>query len=124
MRFWLTGLCLFQDAEIDILETVQNLLRHCSNPASFLKPLAKLFSVIQNKLSRQKLCLVFQVLHFYMSFCVFFPCFNRARTKKKKNQQDLSLLLIVHELKNLFSLYHLLSGSELTELHMVHTNKL
>lgn len=124
MRFWLTDLCLFQDAEIDILETVQNLLRHCSNPASFLKPLAKLFSVIQNKLSRQKLCLVFQVLHFYMSFCVFFPCFNRARTKKKKNQQDLSLLLIVHELKNLFSLYHLLSGSELTELHMVHTNKL
>uniref|UniRef100_A0A8C3GEN4 UTP20 small subunit processome component n=1 Tax=Cairina moschata TaxID=8855 RepID=A0A8C3GEN4_CAIMO len=59
-----------QDAEIDILETVQNLLRHCSNPASFLKPLAKLFSVIQNKLSRQKLCLVFQVLHFYMSFCL------------------------------------------------------
>ncbi|OXB65172.1 hypothetical protein ASZ78_005288 [Callipepla squamata] len=51
-----------QDAEIDILETVQNLLRHCSNPASFLKPLAKLFSVIQNKLSRQKLCLVFQTL--------------------------------------------------------------
>ncbi|XP_062441952.1 small subunit processome component 20 homolog [Rhea pennata] len=51
-----------QDAEIDILETVQNLLRHCSNPTSFLKPLAKLFSVIQNKLSRQKLCLVFQTL--------------------------------------------------------------
>uniref|UniRef100_A0A8C2Y8I8 UTP20 small subunit processome component n=1 Tax=Coturnix japonica TaxID=93934 RepID=A0A8C2Y8I8_COTJA len=51
-----------QDAEIDILETVQNLLRHCSNPASFLKPLAKLFSVIHNKLSRQKLCMVFQTL--------------------------------------------------------------
>ncbi|NXL92133.1 UTP20 protein, partial [Alectura lathami] len=51
-----------QDAEIDILETVQNLLRHCSDPTSFLKPLAKLFSVIQNKLSRQKLCLVFQTL--------------------------------------------------------------
>ncbi|NWI16571.1 UTP20 protein, partial [Crypturellus soui] len=53
---------LDQDTEIDILETVQNLLRHCSNPTSFLKPLAKLFSVIQNKLSRQKLCLVFQTL--------------------------------------------------------------
>uniref|UniRef100_A0A8B9S342 UTP20 small subunit processome component n=1 Tax=Apteryx owenii TaxID=8824 RepID=A0A8B9S342_APTOW len=51
-----------QDAEIDILETVQNLLRHCSNPTSFLKPLSKLFSVIQNKLSRQKLCLAFQTL--------------------------------------------------------------
>uniref|UniRef100_A0A803XPU0 UTP20 small subunit processome component n=1 Tax=Meleagris gallopavo TaxID=9103 RepID=A0A803XPU0_MELGA len=58
----LMAMYLFQDAEIDILETVQNLLRHCSNPASFLKPLAKLFSVIQNKLSRQKLCLVFQTL--------------------------------------------------------------
>ncbi|KAM9293238.1 small subunit processome component 20 homolog isoform 2-T2 [Morus bassanus] len=51
-----------QGTEIDILETVQNLLRHCSNPTSFLKPLAKLFSVIQNKLSRHKLCLVFQTL--------------------------------------------------------------
>uniref|UniRef100_A0A8C8SVZ5 UTP20 small subunit processome component n=1 Tax=Pelusios castaneus TaxID=367368 RepID=A0A8C8SVZ5_9SAUR len=54
---------IMQDTEIDILVTVQNLLRHCLNPASFLKPLAKLFSVIQNKLSRQTLCLVFQVLH-------------------------------------------------------------
>ncbi|KYO17523.1 small subunit processome component 20-like protein [Alligator mississippiensis] len=53
---------IMQDTEIDILETVQNLLRHCSNPTSFLKPLAKLFSVIQNKLSRQMLCLVFQSL--------------------------------------------------------------
>ncbi|KAM8820065.1 small subunit processome component 20 homolog [Eudromia elegans] len=53
---------LDQDTEINILETVQNLLRHCSNPTSFLKPLAKLFSVIQNKLSRQKLCLVFETL--------------------------------------------------------------
>ncbi|XP_061213380.1 small subunit processome component 20 homolog [Neopsephotus bourkii] len=51
-----------QSTEIDILETVQNLLQHCSNPTSFLKPLAKLFSVIQNKLSRHKLCLVFQTL--------------------------------------------------------------
>ncbi|NWH65197.1 UTP20 protein, partial [Geococcyx californianus] len=51
-----------QGTEIDILETVQNLLKHCSNPTSFLKPLAKLFSVIQNKLSRHRLCLVFQTL--------------------------------------------------------------
>ncbi|XP_054845011.1 small subunit processome component 20 homolog [Eublepharis macularius] len=53
---------IMQDTEIDILETVQNLLKHCLNPAAFLKPLAKLFSVIQNKLSRQTLCTVFQTL--------------------------------------------------------------
>ncbi|XP_029455579.1 small subunit processome component 20 homolog [Rhinatrema bivittatum] len=51
-----------QDTEIDILETVQNLLRHCLNPTVFLKPLGKLFSVVQNKLSRQTLCATFQVL--------------------------------------------------------------
>uniref|UniRef100_H3APA8 UTP20 small subunit processome component n=1 Tax=Latimeria chalumnae TaxID=7897 RepID=H3APA8_LATCH len=53
---------LTQDTEIDILETVQNLFKYCLNPASFLKPLARLFSVIQNKLSRQTLCTVFETL--------------------------------------------------------------
>ncbi|XP_042326453.1 small subunit processome component 20 homolog isoform X2 [Sceloporus undulatus] len=53
---------IMQDTEIDILETVQNLLKHCLNPTSFLKPLAKLFSVVQNKLSRQTLCIVFESL--------------------------------------------------------------
>ncbi|XP_040263163.1 small subunit processome component 20 homolog [Bufo bufo] len=53
---------LAQDTEVDILETVQNLLRHCLKRTSFLKPLAKLFAVIQNKLSRQTLCTTFQVL--------------------------------------------------------------
>ncbi|XP_061495457.1 small subunit processome component 20 homolog isoform X2 [Rhineura floridana] len=53
---------IMQDTEIDILETVQNLLKHCLNPANFLKPLAKLFSVVQNKLSRQTLCTVFETL--------------------------------------------------------------
>ncbi|XP_014635798.1 PREDICTED: small subunit processome component 20 homolog isoform X1 [Ceratotherium simum simum] len=51
-----------QDTEIDILVTVQNLLKHCLEPTSFLKSLAKLFSVIKNKLSRQLLCTVFQTL--------------------------------------------------------------
>ncbi|XP_022455485.1 small subunit processome component 20 homolog isoform X2 [Delphinapterus leucas] len=51
-----------QDTEVDILVTVQNLLKHCLEPMSFLKPLAKLFSVIKNKLSRQLLCTVFQTL--------------------------------------------------------------
>ncbi|EHB06649.1 Small subunit processome component 20-like protein [Heterocephalus glaber] len=51
-----------QDTEVDILVTVQNLLQHCVDPTSFLKPLARLFSVIKNKLSRQLLCTVFQSL--------------------------------------------------------------
>ncbi|XP_069485978.1 small subunit processome component 20 homolog [Ambystoma mexicanum] len=51
-----------QDTEIDILETIQNLMRHCLNPTGFLKPLGKLFAVVQNKLSRQTLCATFQVL--------------------------------------------------------------
>lgn len=51
-----------QDTELDILVTIQNLLKHCLNPATFLKPLAKLFSVIKNKLSRQLLCAIFQML--------------------------------------------------------------
>ncbi|XP_055506481.1 small subunit processome component 20 homolog [Leucoraja erinacea] len=51
-----------QDTEIDILQTIQNLLHHCAQPSSFLKPLGSLFSVIHNKLSRQTLCAVFQCL--------------------------------------------------------------
>uniref|UniRef100_A0A8C5V384 UTP20 small subunit processome component n=1 Tax=Microcebus murinus TaxID=30608 RepID=A0A8C5V384_MICMU len=51
-----------EDTEVDILVTIQNLLKHCVDPASFLKPIAKLFSVIKNKLSRQLLCTVFQTL--------------------------------------------------------------
>ncbi|XP_053439547.1 small subunit processome component 20 homolog [Nycticebus coucang] len=51
-----------EDTEVDILVTVQNLLKHCVDPTSFLKPIAKLFSVIKNKLSRQLLCTVFQTL--------------------------------------------------------------
>lgn len=105
-QYLLTVICLFQGTEIDILETVQNLLRHCSNPTSFLKPLAKLFSVIRNKLSRHKLCLVFQVLHFYVSFCAFFTCSNSSRTK-----WIAVFNFSVHELKNLFNLHHLLSES-------------
>ncbi|XP_078273235.1 small subunit processome component 20 homolog isoform X2 [Rhinoraja longicauda] len=51
-----------QDTEIDILQTIQNLLQHCVQSSNFLKPLGSLFSVIQNKLSRQTLCAVFQCL--------------------------------------------------------------
>uniref|UniRef100_A0A8C7G8H9 UTP20 small subunit processome component n=1 Tax=Oncorhynchus kisutch TaxID=8019 RepID=A0A8C7G8H9_ONCKI len=51
-----------QETEINILSTVQNLLRQCSNPASFLKPISRLFSVLHNKLPRQALTSVFQTL--------------------------------------------------------------
>ncbi|XP_069012709.1 small subunit processome component 20 homolog [Embiotoca jacksoni] len=51
-----------QETEIDILATVQNLLRQCVQPSSFLRPLGKLFSVIHNKLPRQALTNVFQTL--------------------------------------------------------------
>ncbi|KAF6340759.1 UTP20 small subunit processome component [Rhinolophus ferrumequinum] len=51
-----------EDTEVDILVTVQNLLKHCLEPPSFLKPLAKLFSVTKNKLSRRLLCTVFETL--------------------------------------------------------------
>ncbi|XP_037369681.1 small subunit processome component 20 homolog [Talpa occidentalis] len=51
-----------EDTEVDILVTIQNLLKHCLEPTNFLKPLAKLFSIIKNKLSRQLLCTVFETL--------------------------------------------------------------
>ncbi|XP_054298959.1 small subunit processome component 20 homolog isoform X2 [Pongo pygmaeus] len=51
-----------EDTEVDILVTVQNLLKHCVDPTSFLKPIAKLFSVIKNKPSRKLLCTVFETL--------------------------------------------------------------
>ncbi|KAM6961562.1 LOW QUALITY PROTEIN: small subunit processome component 20 homolog [Tautogolabrus adspersus] len=51
-----------QETEIDILATVQNLLRQCVQPSAFLRPLSKLFSVIHNKLPRQALTNVFQTL--------------------------------------------------------------
>ncbi|XP_020837992.1 LOW QUALITY PROTEIN: small subunit processome component 20 homolog [Phascolarctos cinereus] len=56
-----------EDTEVDILVTIQNLLKNCHNPSSFLKPLSRLFSVIQNKMSRQMLCTVFQTLSDYES---------------------------------------------------------
>ncbi|KAM8739679.1 small subunit processome component 20 homolog [Acanthopagrus schlegelii] len=51
-----------QETEIDILATVQNLLRQCAQPSAFLRPLSRLFSIIHNKLPRQALVNVFQTL--------------------------------------------------------------
>nr|XP_046234375.1 small subunit processome component 20 homolog isoform X2 [Scatophagus argus] len=50
------------EIEIDVLATVQNLLRQCVQPSAFLQPLSKLFSIIRNKLPRQALTNVFQTL--------------------------------------------------------------
>ncbi|KAM6895649.1 small subunit processome component 20 homolog [Xenentodon cancila] len=51
-----------QETEIDILATIQNLLRQCVKPAAFLRPLSKLFSIIHSKLPRKALTAVFQTL--------------------------------------------------------------
>uniref|UniRef100_UPI0037E7A1C0 small subunit processome component 20 homolog isoform X2 n=1 Tax=Semicossyphus pulcher TaxID=241346 RepID=UPI0037E7A1C0 len=51
-----------QETEIDILATIQNLLRQCVLASAFLRPLSKLFSIIHNKLPRQALTNVFQTL--------------------------------------------------------------
>ncbi|XP_024150464.1 small subunit processome component 20 homolog [Oryzias melastigma] len=51
-----------QETEIDILATIQNLLRQCERPSAFLRPLSKLFAVIHNKLPRKALTAVFQTL--------------------------------------------------------------
>ncbi|KAJ4924558.1 hypothetical protein JOQ06_003513 [Pogonophryne albipinna] len=51
-----------EETEIDTLATLQNLLRQCVQPSDFLRPLSKLFSVIQNKLPRMALTNVFQTL--------------------------------------------------------------
>ncbi|XP_026065231.1 small subunit processome component 20 homolog isoform X1 [Carassius auratus] len=51
-----------QETELDILGTVKNLLRQCSEPSVFLKPLSKLFSIIHNRLPRQALCEAFLTL--------------------------------------------------------------
>ncbi|XP_028307568.1 small subunit processome component 20 homolog [Gouania willdenowi] len=51
-----------QETELDILATVQNLLRQCVQPSAFLRPLSKLFSIIHSKMPRQALTNVFQTL--------------------------------------------------------------
>ncbi|XP_073694690.1 small subunit processome component 20 homolog [Garra rufa] len=51
-----------QETQLDILGTVKNLLRQCSDPNMFLKPLSKLFSIIQDRIPRQALCEAFQIL--------------------------------------------------------------
>nr|XP_048274589.1 small subunit processome component 20 homolog [Myodes glareolus] len=79
-----------QDTELDILVTVQNLLQHCLNPTSFLKPLAKLFSVIQNKLSRQLLCTVFQSLSDFESGLKYVTDIVKLNAFDKRHLDDIN----------------------------------
>ncbi|XP_007577486.1 small subunit processome component 20 homolog [Poecilia formosa] len=51
-----------QETELDLLATIQNLLRQSDQPSAFLQPLGKLFAVIHKKLPRQALTTVYQTL--------------------------------------------------------------
>ncbi|KAM4881703.1 small subunit processome component 20 homolog [Thomomys bottae] len=79
-----------QDTEVDILVTVQNLLQRCQNPTSFLKPLAKLFSVIKNKLSRQLLCTVFQSLSDFESELKYIPDIVKLNAFDQRHLDDIN----------------------------------
>ncbi|ERE90078.1 putative small subunit processome component 20 like protein [Cricetulus griseus] len=79
-----------QDTELDILVTVQNLLQHCQDPTSFLKPLAKLFSVIKNKLSRQLLCTVFQSLSGFESELKYITDIVKLNAFDKRHLDDIN----------------------------------
>uniref|UniRef100_M3ZWC6 UTP20 small subunit processome component n=1 Tax=Xiphophorus maculatus TaxID=8083 RepID=M3ZWC6_XIPMA len=49
-----------QEIELDLLATMQNLLRQTDQPSTFLQPLGKLFAIIHKKLPRQALTTVYQ----------------------------------------------------------------
>ncbi|XP_017158268.1 small subunit processome component 20 homolog isoform X1 [Poecilia reticulata] len=51
-----------QETELDLLATIQNLLRQSDQPSAFLQPLGKLFTIIHKKLPRQALTTVYQTL--------------------------------------------------------------
>ncbi|XP_054911685.1 small subunit processome component 20 homolog [Poeciliopsis prolifica] len=51
-----------QETELDLLATIQNLLRQSDQPSAFLQPLGKLFAIIHKKLPRQALTTVYQTL--------------------------------------------------------------
>ncbi|XP_028638934.1 small subunit processome component 20 homolog [Grammomys surdaster] len=79
-----------QDTELDILVTVQNLLQHCLDPTHFLRPLAKLFSVIKNKLSRQLLCTVFQSLSDFESGLKYITDIVKLNAFDKRHLDDIN----------------------------------
>ncbi|XP_052022007.1 small subunit processome component 20 homolog [Apodemus sylvaticus] len=89
LPFLLRG-SIAQDTELDILVTVQNLLQHCLDPTHFLRPLAKLFSVIKNKLSRQLLCTVFQSLSDFESGLKYITDIAKLNAFDKRHLDDIN----------------------------------
>ncbi|XP_077566014.1 small subunit processome component 20 homolog [Stigmatopora nigra] len=51
-----------EETELNILATVQNLLKQCLHPSAFLETMSKLFAIINNKLPREALVRVFKTL--------------------------------------------------------------
>ncbi|KAG7215928.1 hypothetical protein INR49_031524 [Caranx melampygus] len=101
-----------QETEIDILATVQNLLRQCVQPSAFLRPLSKLFSIIHNKLPRRALTSVFQLNAFdsrhldEIYFDVRLTAFQDA-TRRVKDMQILDLDYINTIIHNCFHTYEI-----------------
>ncbi|XP_023572579.1 small subunit processome component 20 homolog isoform X2 [Octodon degus] len=92
-----------QDTEMDILVTVQNLLQHCLDPTSFLRPLAKLFSVIKNKLSRQLLCTVFQGLSDFESGLKYITDVAKLNAFDKRHLDDINFDVRFAEFQTIMS---------------------
>uniref|UniRef100_A0A3Q2Q9V5 UTP20 small subunit processome component n=1 Tax=Fundulus heteroclitus TaxID=8078 RepID=A0A3Q2Q9V5_FUNHE len=99
-----------QEMEIDLLATIQNLLRQSAQPAAFLRPLGKLFAVVHHKLPRQALTSVFQLNAFdsrhldEVYFDVRLTAFQEA-TKRVKDMQTLDLDYISVLIYNCFHTY-------------------
>lgn len=51
-----------EEIEINILDSINNLLKQVRNVSDFVCPLARLFSVIKNRMSRVELCKVFATI--------------------------------------------------------------
>ncbi|KAF3859484.1 hypothetical protein F7725_021883 [Dissostichus mawsoni] len=101
-----------EETEIDTLATLQNLLRQCVQPSDFLRPLSKLFSVIQNKLPRMALTNVFQLnafdsrhldeIHFDVRLCAF-----QDATRRVKEMTTLDLDYIGTIMHNVFHTFEI-----------------
>uniref|UniRef100_A0A3Q2C7Z2 UTP20 small subunit processome component n=1 Tax=Cyprinodon variegatus TaxID=28743 RepID=A0A3Q2C7Z2_CYPVA len=102
-----------QETEIDLLATIQNLLRRSVQPSAFLRQIGKLFAIIHNKLPRQALTNVFQFLNAFDSrhldeiyFDVRLTAFQEAM-KRVKEMQTLDLDYISTLIYNCFHTYEI-----------------
>uniref|UniRef100_A0A3P9PDG0 UTP20 small subunit processome component n=1 Tax=Poecilia reticulata TaxID=8081 RepID=A0A3P9PDG0_POERE len=101
-----------QETELDLLATIQNLLRQSDQPSAFLQPLGKLFTIIHKKLPRQALTTVYQLNAFdsrhldEIHFDVRLTAFQEA-TKRVKDMQTLDLDYISVLIYNCFHTYEI-----------------